>query len=172
VNRTLIAPVFLAFALTGSMAGSAAPRQTLTKLPDTPPAPDFTLKDMDGRTHRLSQYRGKVVLVNFWATWCPPCRREMPSMERAWKQFDHEKIALLAVDVGEDLDTVFTFLADYPISFPLLFDHDSSVVEQWPIRGLPTTFVVDPQGRLHYRAIGGRDWDDPALMDKIRALAR
>jgi peroxiredoxin len=150
----------------------AAAEQRLSAIPDRPQAPDFALKDIDGKTHRLSDYRGRLVIVNFWATWCPPCRKEMPSMQRAWETIEREGIAMLAVNVGEDEDTIFAFTANYPVEFPLLMDRDSKVVQQWPVRGLPTTFVVDPQGRLAYRAIGGREWDDPQLLDQVRALKR
>lgn len=152
-------------------AGAAGAAQTLSRLEDPPMAPVLELEDMDGRVYRLADYRGQVVIVNFWATWCPPCRREMPSMERAWEQVRDEGIMMLAVNVGEDPDTVFTFTADYPVSFPLLLDQDATVTESWPLRGLPTTYVIDPRGRVVYRAIGGREWDDPALLERIRALA-
>ena len=144
--------------------------QTLTPVPDKPPAPEFSLKDTEGETHRLSDYRGKAVILNFWATWCPPCREEMPSMQRAWEEVKDQGIIFLAIDIGEDEDTVFTFTADYPVDFPLLLDQSSSVIEQWPVMGLPTTFVIDPRGRIVYRAIGGREWDSPALLDRVRAL--
>jgi peroxiredoxin len=150
----------------------AAGEQRLTAIPDRPEAPDFALKDIDGKTHRLSDYRGRPVIVNFWATWCPPCRKEMPSMQRAWETIEQQGIAMLAVNVGEDEDTIFAFTANYPVEFPLLMDMDSKIVQQWSVRGLPTTFVVDPRGRLAYRAIGGRAWDDPRLLDQVRALAR
>jgi peroxiredoxin len=143
---------------------------TLHPLTDLPMAPDFALADIDGAIHRLSDYRGQVVVVNFWATWCPPCREEMPSMQRAWKQLRNENIVILAIDVGEDEDTMFTFTADYPVDFPLLLDLDSRVIQDWPVRGLPTTFVVDPEGRIAYRAIGSRDWEHPAMLGTLRAL--
>ena len=146
------------------------PGRGLTPLPDKAPAPQFVLSDLDGGIHRLSDYRGKVVIINFWATWCPPCREEMPSMQRAWEQLRGEGIGMLAINVGEDEDAVFQFTANYPVEFPLLLDQDSSVTAAWPVRGLPTTFVVDPGGRLVYRAIGGREWDDPGLLTRIRAL--
>ncbi|MEA3278718.1 MAG: TlpA disulfide reductase family protein [Pseudomonadota bacterium] len=146
------------------------PGEGLTLLPERPQAPDFELTDIDGDTHRLSDYRGKVLIINFWATWCPPCREEMPSMQRAWVNIKEEGILMLAVNVGEDEDRIFEFTASYPVEFPLLMDQDSTVVGAWPVRGLPTTFVVDPQGRLVYRAIGGREWDDPELLAPVRAL--
>ncbi len=144
--------------------------QTLTPLPDLSQAPGFKLVDIDGTTHRLADYRGKVVIVNFWATWCPPCREEMPSMQRAWNELRKEDIAMLAVNVGEDEEIIFQFTANYPVEFPLLMDLDSKVVQSWPVVGLPTTFVVDTKGRLAYRAIGGRAWDDPKLLQTVRAL--
>ncbi len=146
------------------------PGKGLTEVPGHPQAPDFTLQDIDGNIHRLADYRGKALIVNFWATWCPPCRAEMPSMERAWKKERSNGIVILAINVGEDEDTIFQFTADYPVTFPLLMDQDSEVVGPWGVRGLPTTYVVDPAGRIVYRAIGGREWDDPELLDKVRAL--
>ena len=150
--------------------GAQQPGQGLTALEDRPLAPDFELKDLDGNSHQLSDYRGKVLIINFWATWCPPCREEMPSMQRAWQKLEPEGIRLLAINVGEDEDTIFQFTANYPVEFPLLMDLDSTVIGEWPVRGLPTTFVVDPQGRLAYRAVGGREWDDEELLAPVRAL--
>lgn len=164
-----VLPFFLLL-LTALSASAQRPGKGLTSLPDQPAAPDFALEDIDGVSHRLADYRGHVVIVNFWATWCPPCREEMPSMQRAWQQLEGDGIVLLAVDVGEDEDTVFQFTANYPVEFPLLLDRDSAVVSAWPVRGLPTTFIVDPEGRLVLRAIGGRAWDDPELLTQVRAL--
>jgi len=149
---------------------SQTPGHGLTSLPVKATAPEFVLSDLDGGGHRLSDYQGKVVIINFWATWCPPCREEMPSMQRAWEQLREEGIEMLAINVGEDEDAVFQFTANYPVEFPLLLDQDSSVTAAWPVRGLPTTFVVDPSGRLVYRAIGGREWDDADLLTMVRAL--
>ena len=93
-------------------------------------------------------------------------------MDRAWAMLKEEDIQMLAVNVGEDEDTIFQFTANYPVEFPLVMDRDSKVVEEWPVRGLPTTFVVDREGRLAYRAIGGRTWDDAELLALIRALKK
>ena len=153
-------------------AGVAAERsdQSLTAVEGRPPAPELDLLDMEGVRHRMADYRGKVVIVNFWATWCPPCREEMPSMQRAYEQLREEGIEMLAVNIGENEDIIFAFTANYPVEFPLLLDLDSATIQNWPVRGLPTTFVVDPQGRLAYRAIGGRAWDDPDLLAPVRRL--
>ena len=146
------------------------PGRGLTAIPERPAAPDFELMDIDGKTHRLSDYRGEVVIINFWATWCPPCREEMPSMARATALIEDDGIRMLAVNVGENEDTIFQFTANYPVSFPLLMDLDSQVTEAWPIRGLSTTFVVDPEGRIAFRAIGGREWDEDEILAPVRAL--
>lgn len=91
-------------------------------------------------------------------------------MQRAWEQIRDEGVMMLAINVGESPDTIFQFTADYPVEFPLLLDRDSGVTGKWPLMGLPSTFVVDPQGRIAYRAIGGREWDDPKLLGPILAL--
>lgn len=148
------------------------PGEGLTLMPEGTRAPEFSLPDMDGNTFRLSDYRGKPLIINFWATWCPPCRAEMPSMQRAWEKLQQEDILMLAINVGEDEDTIFQFTANYPVDFPLLLDLDSTVTGDWPVKGLPTTYVVDPEGNLVYKAIGGREWDDEALLDQVRALKK
>ncbi|MGD8631340.1 MAG: TlpA disulfide reductase family protein [Gammaproteobacteria bacterium] len=152
--------------------GSAQAGESLTPLPGSIPAPDFELMDTDGRLHRLSDYRGKTVILNFWTTWCPPCREEIPSMNRAWQQLRDEDVVMLAVNMGEDEDTIFIFTADYPAEFPLLLDRDGAVIAQWPVKGLPTTYIIAPDGSIAYRAIGGRNWDDSDIMDTLRALQK
>jgi peroxiredoxin len=142
----------------------------LTPLEDRPQAPGFDLVDPAGKRVRLVDYLGKPVIINFWATWCPPCRAEMPSMQRAWRQLREEGIGLMAVNVGESAGAINRFTEEYPVEFPLPMDVDSEVVQVWPVRGLPTTFVVDPEGRIAFKAAGERDWDDPALLDPVRAL--
>jgi peroxiredoxin len=171
----------IAFALAASLmiAGVIAvataeplPAPTLTPVREQPLAKDFTLSDLNNKRHRLHDYRGKVVLVNFWATWCPPCRREIPAMQRLWEKLKSEDFVLLAVDMAEDEETVFgfTFATGVEITFPVLLDHDGAVIESWPVIGMPTSFLIDRKGRIVYRAVGGREWDDPALVAKIRAL--
>jgi peroxiredoxin len=146
--------------------------QGLTPLPGRVMAPDFTLQDTNGKTHRLSDYRGRTVIINFWTTWCPPCREEIPSMNRALKRLEQDAVVMLGINMGEDEDTIFLFTADYPTDFPMLMDRDGAVIADWPVKGLPTTYVVAPDGTLAYRAIGGRAWDEPELLEQIRTLGK
>ncbi len=147
-----------------------AEQTLLTPLPGKKMAPALVLTDIKGVKHDIRDYRGKPVIINFWATWCPPCRRELPSMNRAWGKIKDEGIAMLAVGVGEDKDSVVDFMTDYPIDFTVLLDSQAEVSAHWPVVALPTTFVLDKQGRLVYRAIGGREWDNNQLLERVRAL--
>jgi peroxiredoxin len=153
-------------------AAAADSGQTLPPLAKPFPAPDFVLSGEEGETYRLSAYRGKVVVLNFWATWCPPCRYEMPSMERAHQKVKGEGIVILAVNVGQSEDEVFAFTGQYPVTFPLPLDREGTVVKQYPVIGLPTTFVIDPRGMVTHRAVGGREWDDDKLLGELRGLLR
>lgn len=162
--------LFVLVVLLSALPVASQAEQTLTAIPGRVMAPDFSLPDTTGAMHKLSDYRGKVVIINFWTTWCPPCREELPSMNRAWHKIRDEGIAMLALNMGEDEDTIFIFSADYPTDFPVLMDQSGEVIEQWPVKGLPTTYVIAPDGRIAYRAIGSREWDDADLLDKVRAL--
>lgn len=132
------------------------------------PAPTLRLKDADDKLVDLAQYKGRVVLINFWATWCPPCRKEFPSLGRVRKLFKPSQFEVIAVNVGEDPDTVFSFTG--MTDFPVVFDRDSKAMGAWSARGLPTTFLIDRQGRLAYRATGGREFDDPEIINLIKTL--
>lgn len=138
------------------------------------PAPALQLAGLDGRPHDLATLKGKVVLVNFWATWCPPCRREMPSMERLRAALAGEAFVVLAVDVGEDVDTIeaFTSQLDAAPTFPILLDANGNAMRAWKVAGLPTTYLVDEQGRVVASAIGGREFDHPEMVEAIRKLLR
>ena len=160
----------ICMALSLGLAMNLPAAETLTPIDNKMQAPDFALQDTAGKLHRLSDYRGKPVIINFWTTWCPPCREELPSMNRAWHQLEQEGIAMLAINMGEDEDKIFIFSADYPTDFPILMDQAGEVIEQWPVKGLPTTYVIAPDGTIAYRAIGSREWDDEGLLDKVRAL--
>lgn len=155
-------------ALLAALPAVRAQGRGMSPLVAVPPAPTLVLPDMDGKPVDLARYRGKVVLVNFWATWCPPCRKEFPSLGRVRKLFRPADFEVLAVNVGEDPDTVFSF-AGAP-DFPVLFDRDAQAMARWPVKGLPTTFALDRHGRLALRAVGGREFDDPAIVAQLREL--
>jgi peroxiredoxin len=143
----------------------------LTGMVKQPPAAQFQLPDLDGNIHRLQDYRGKPVIINFWASWCPPCRKELPSMNRAWKKIKGE-VAMIAINVGEDEETIKRFMQDYPIDFQVLLDKNVSSMQMWPINGLPTTFVVSPDGNIYYQAVGEREWDNEELLQKVKYLIK
>ena len=134
-------------------------------------APSLVLADIRGVEHSLEQYRGKVVVVNFWATWCPPCVEELPSLENAWQRYRQQGLVVLAVS-GEESDIVTSFLGRLPsdITFPALIDHDMKVGNRWQIRGLPTTVVVDRSGDVHWRAEGQLDFSASDVNKKLLAL--
>ncbi|MBI3094972.1 MAG: TlpA family protein disulfide reductase [Rhodocyclales bacterium] len=146
----------------------AQARAAFAPVPGVPPAPTLVLPDLDDKPVDLARYRGKVVLVNFWATWCPPCRKEFPSLSRVRKLFRPADFEVLAVNVGEDPETAFSFAG--AVDFPILFDRDSTTMARWQVRGLPSTFVVDRRGRLALLAVGGREFDDPAIVAQLREL--
>jgi len=150
--------------------GQTYAQQTMQAMPGNPVAKNFKLKNLDGEFVSLSDFKGKVVMINFWATWCPPCRKEMPSMQRAWEQYQKNDIMMLAVHIGGDVDEIWSFVSEYNLDFPVLIDGNSKVSNAWPILGIPTSFVIDKQGKIAYRAIGGREWDSPQLMQMMLSL--
>ncbi len=110
-------------------------------------APDFVLKSLDGQEVRLSDYRGKVVLVNFWASWCPPCRAEMPLFEDIYKRYKDKGFLILAISTDVNEEAVHKFLKDIKVSFPVLMD-DGKVSETYGITGLPTSFLIGRDGKV------------------------
>ncbi len=164
---------FLMLWLTPALAALPPLTHSLKPVDPPRPAPALRLPDLDEEVVDLASLRGKVVVVNFWATWCPPCRREMGSLERLYQALADKGVVVLGVNVGEDAETIFSFLGmvEPSPSFPMLLDRDSTTVEAWGVRGLPTTFVVDREGRIVYRAVGGREFDHPEMLKTIGALA-
>lgn len=147
-----------------------AAEDLLDPMPEAPKAPAFDLQTPDGARVALADLHGEIVLVNFWATWCPPCRAEMPAMERAWQGLRDKGVRFVAINVDEDKDTVAEFAESVGVSFPLLLDPGGKVTQSWPLRGLPTTFVVDANGHLRLIALGEREWDQPSIMQQILSL--
>ena len=131
---------------------------------------NFTLPLLSGGTASLSAYKGKVVFLNFWATWCPPCQEEMPSMEKLYQRLKSQGLEILAVDLGEDSGTVQQFIRDRSYTFPVLLDMDNKVGSLYGIRSIPSTFIIDREGKIISMIVGGRDWDDPKLMAAFEVL--
>lgn len=173
MKRGLFALLLFSVAAFSSVAADLPPlTHGLTVIAQPQPAPALILADMDGKMHDLADLKGKVVVVNFWATWCPPCRREMPSLERLKQRLQSRGLAVLAVDVGEDADSVFAFTGQLEPAptFPLLLDRDSRAMQRWKVKGLPTTFVVDATGKVVFRAVGGREFEHDEVVGQLLPL--
>lgn len=155
--------------LMGMPAVAAEPPFGLIRLSGTP-APALALPDLDHRVTDLSALRGRWVMVHFWASWCGPCRREMPTLVEVMKALPPERLTVLLVNTAEGEDEVFAFLAGVAPELSTLMDRDGQVTARWQPRGLPSTFLVDPEGRLRYLALGGRDWAAPSYLGFLRSL--
>ncbi len=152
----------------------AAPPDVFARVSERTPAPDFSLEDGDRKVWRLSELHGSVVVVNFWATWCPPCRHELPSLEGLHRTTAPNGVVVLGVNAGETWDTVAAFtLGLVPaLTFPILTDEKGSVMRDWNVKALPATYVVDPNGIIVLRALGGRDFSRPDAIGDVIKLAR
>ncbi len=134
-------------------------------------AEDFAVPDLSGQAVRLSALRGKVVLVNLWTTWCPPCREEMPSMQRLWDRLRDRDFQLLAVSEDEDgRRVVEPFVREMKLSFPVLIDPEHQVGDRYGVWGYPETFVIDRTGRVVDRVIGPRDWASAEAIASLETL--
>jgi peroxiredoxin len=135
-------------------------------------AQNFILKDLSGNEVSLADYHGKVILINFWATWCLPCRIEMPSMEKLYAKFKNDGFTILAIDMQEDADSVRAFKEQYQLNFPILLDSDGSVGQFYGVISIPTTYLVDREGYIIGGAIGARDWADESAFMLIDQLLK
>ncbi|OGC23387.1 hypothetical protein A2291_06495 [candidate division WOR-1 bacterium RIFOXYB2_FULL_42_35] len=151
-RKTVSFLIGLLLLMTSVLAMSAAPKEP------TPNASNFILEDLNGVSHALLKYEGKVVLLNFWATWCPPCRSEMPSMQKLYETWDRDKFVMLAVNVNQDKVTVNTFAKQNNYTFPILLDLNGEIAGKYRIRGIPTTFLIDKDGKIITKIVGAREW--------------
>ena len=141
------------------------------RTPSTAPvAPDFILPDLSGKTVRLQDLRGKVVIVNLWATWCTPCVAEMPTLETLWKTMAGKDVVLLAVNQDEATGGVRDWVDGRELTFPVLLDPRAQVAPEWGVTGYPETFVVDRTGRIVHHHVGFRDWSEPDIVAAIERL--
>ena len=136
------------------------------------PTPPLELADLDGVRHRLADYRGKAVLVNFWATWCVPCRDEMPSIERLRVSLTGRPFAVLAVNLAEPESRIRKFLETIPVGFTVLVDRDTKTAKAWQAKLLPATYIIGPDGAIRYRHLGELDWSRDDVREAILALIR
>ena len=131
----------------------------ITQIPPTPIPIDISLPDVDGMMVKFSDFKGKIVFLNFWATWCPPCRFEMPSMEKLHKKLKDRDFVMIAVDLQEPASVVKKFFKDYKLSFISLLDSEGEVAGLFGVRSIPSTFILDREGRIIGGAMGAREWD-------------
>jgi len=132
----------------------------VTKVPHLAPPVDFNLLDLTGKRVILSGLKGKIVFLNFWATWCSPCREEMPSMQKLYARFKDKDFAMVAVSLNEPASAVKKFFKDYNLTFTALLDSDGELMSPYGIRGIPNTFIIDRDGTIIGKAFGPRKWDD------------
>ncbi len=141
---------------------------------DTSPqtAPDFTLKSNAGKNLRLSEYRGEVVMINFWAAWCALCRQEMPLLEELYAEYQPLGFTILGVNVEEDSTQARKMLSELPVSFPILFDSQSTVSKLYDVVAMPSTVLVDRDGNVRYLHQGYKPGYEEAYQQQVRALIR
>ena len=136
------------------------------------PAPGFELESSSGKPVSLSSLKGQIVLVNFWASWCGPCRKEMPILEQLSHQYHNKGVTLVGVNVEPDSDAATTWLKATPVSFPILFDVDSKVSKLYQVEGMPNTVILDRKGNVRYIHRGYQPGAENEYLDQIRALIR
>lgn len=132
-------------------------------------APSFLLDDTDGNPRHLNDYKGKVILIHFWATWCLPCKEELPAIKTLWERFKDRGFDVVAI-AGDRKDTVVSFIQRHEIKFPVLIDQYGSALRSYRVRGLPASYIVDRTGKIKGIATGQRDWLNPEAMDFIEDL--
>ena len=165
MRNALFSAAFAAAALLSAAPGQAA-------LNEGAPAPAFKLNSTLGKPVALGDYKGQVVLVNFWASWCGPCRTEMPILEQIYKRYKSMGVTLVGVNVEPDSSAGLEWLKATPVSFPILFDTDSSVSKLYDVNGMPNTVIVDRKGNVRYIHRGYKSGAENDYMDQLRALIR
>lgn len=172
VHHVGLAVLLLMFFNYSYSAGLPPLTHNLTPIKSSIKAPALRFHNLDDEVIDIKDLKGKVVIVNFWATWCPPCRREMGSLERLYQATKDKNVEVLAVNIGEDIETVFSFQGTVdPIpNFQMLFDYDAVSMKNWNVRGLPTTYIIRPDGTIAYKAVGGREFDHPNIIKQVIKL--
>ena len=162
LRNTIIALVFSAFAASSLAAGDMEGQK----------APDFALKSSTGENLRLSEYRGDVVMINFWATWCGPCRQEMPLLDELYNRYQRVGFNLLGVNIDDDSGRAMQMAEELGIDFPVLFDARKEVSRLYDVEAMPVTVLVDREGRVRYVHHGYKPGYEDMYLDQIRSLLR
>ena len=169
--RSLILAAVVVCMTTGhAWAGDPFTTLKIARVAPGTAATAFELQSLDGTLVRLSDMKGKVVIVNFWATWCGPCKDEMPAFERLRQKLDPERFALLTVTTDLQRNGIKQFLANLHVQLPVLFDEQQDVSQAYLVRALPTTVLIDRQGTLVGRAVGPREWDAPQTVRLLQDM--
>ena len=161
---------FLLLPLCGLLLGAGAAHGGELKPWTGGATPSLSLNDPAGKVHDLAAYRGKVVLVNFWATWCAPCREEMPSMQALRQRLEGKPFEVLAVNLMESEEKIAAFREAELIDLPVLMDRDGAAAKRWKVRMLPISFVIDRRGAIRYQLVGEADWTTPDITSAIERL--
>jgi peroxiredoxin len=136
-------------------------------------APDFELVDLQGATHRLLQYRGKVVLLNFWASWCAECLIEMPSLDSLYRKYRSNNLVVLGISIDRKRETIEGVLKKVPVSYPVLIDLKGEVSsKKYTVIAIPSTYLIDQNGFIKERLMGGYDFTSPSVIEKIDTLLK
>jgi peroxiredoxin len=136
------------------------------------PAPDFALKSSTGENLRLSEFRGDVVMINFWATWCGPCRQEMPLLDELYQRYERVGFSLLGVNIDDDSRKAMTMISDLGVNFPVLFDNTKEVSKLYQVNAMPVTVIVDRDGNVRHVHQGYKPGYEDKYLDEIRSLLR
>ena len=170
----LAAVFFCCGAISAQAAGKPAVDYKLVpklqELKERDTAPDFTLPNADGKQVSIKDFRGKVVFLNFWATWCESCREEMPAMERLYKEFKGKGLEIVAVNIKEKRPDALAFYRKFQLTYPLVLDSEGKVGELYGAFGLPVTYLIDRKGVVLARLWGSADWYSPGARNLFRAL--
>ena len=135
-------------------------------------SPEIELTDLQGRHHTLTDYRGNIVLVQFWATYCTPCRTEMPTMNRLIKKMRGKPFKIVTVNMAESPEQVQQFLQEVPVDFPVLMDSDGSTLSRWKVFAAPANFILDKQGKIIFTLYGAIEWDSDEMIGRLNALTK
>ncbi len=165
---TLLIGLFL-YTISYGSALAAPPPWEVEELMNKP-APDFSLNKLDGTTLNLSSLKGKVILVNFWATWCGPCLAEMPSLNALYAKFKRSDVEVIAISIDEKKDTITSFLKKFSFDFPIVHDPELNIANSYKVFAYPTTFLIDKNGILQKKYIGEQDWIKEEIILEIKTF--